>query len=324
MASTTSATRATASRSEAVSAEGGRQVSRQVSLHPLAIVGVSDHLTRVKVGGSKQPATSAVIGVLFGKQDDLEVSIFDAIEVAYDDDTMTMDEGFLTKQVDLYTAVYKDKELLGWYAVASEATSGHLALHKDFLKFNESPLFLLMDPSPSVDELPIQIFEYELHVVQETPTMLFAPVPWRLETLQAEQIAMEQVAKTKTDSVSETAVVYEAMDNSLKTLAQRVENVATYLSKVNSKELPVNYALLRDIANLVDKLPTTLDGHHHHHHHQDDTKLEAEFLRDLNDSLAVSYLAALTKSANAANDLVDKFGLIHTHHHHHHHPAKLA
>jgi len=297
--------------------EGGRHVL----LHPLAIVGVSDHLTRVKLGGSKQPKTAPVMGLLFGTQSDtLEVSIADATEVAYDEKTLKMDEAYLRKQVELYTAVYKDKELLGWYAVAARAGPEHLALHKDFLKFNEAPLFLMMDPAPATGQdqktLPISIFEYELHVVDDAPTMLFVGVPYTLETLQAEQIAMESVTKNSSGGESETAAVYESLDQSLKTLSRRVERIAAYLDKVSAGHIPVDYAVLRDVANLVDKLPG-LDR-------PPSAGLQAEYLRDLNDSLAVAYLAAITKNAALVHDIVDKFSLINNASHHQHHPTKLA
>ena len=55
--------------------------ARTVALHPLAIVGVSDHFTRVSVGGSRQGAGSPVVGLLFGMQRGLEVDVVDAIEV---------------------------------------------------------------------------------------------------------------------------------------------------------------------------------------------------------------------------------------------------
>ncbi len=47
----------------AAAAEG-----RRVGLHPLAIVGISDHFTRVKMGGSRAPADSPVFGLLFGRR----------------------------------------------------------------------------------------------------------------------------------------------------------------------------------------------------------------------------------------------------------------
>mmetsp|Transcript_2014 Transcript_2014/g.3081 ORF Transcript_2014/g.3081 Transcript_2014/m.3081 type:complete len:311 (-) Transcript_2014:130-1062(-) len=281
--------------------------SRVVMLHPLAIVGVSDHFTRVKLGGSKQDASSPIVGILFGKQTEQEVSIYDALEVAYDETSknfgkLQFDDEFVQKQKELFTAVYKDRDILGWYTVATEATSEHLALHKQFAqKYNENPLFLLMDPAPRLEskELPIEIFEYELHVVQDTPTMLFVPIPWQLETLQAEQIAMEQVAKTSSSDAQ--SALYESLDSSLNTLTQRINTMVTYLEKIQQNQLPIDYAILRDVAAIADKLPN-FDSDSH--------LLHADLSCDYNDALTISYLAALTKQASALFDLTDKFNVI--------------
>ncbi|KAJ8599970.1 hypothetical protein CTAYLR_002871 [Chrysophaeum taylorii] len=282
----------------------GSEGGRRVALHPLAIVGVSDHFTRVKVGGGKQASSAPIIGLLFGKQSGLEVSIYDAIELV-SDPPAALDETYLLKQTELFTAVYKDRELLGWYTVAKEATSDHLALHKDFLKYNESPLFLIMDPSPSADskELPITIFEYELHMVNETPTMLFVSIPYQLQTLQAEQIAMEQVAKTTpADTESALDVHIENVDSSLKTLRHRVLEIVKYLDLVSSGKAQVDYGLLRHVSNLCDQLPAA-----------EPADLKEEFIKDYNDSLAVSVLAAVSKSADSLNELTDNFLVIHAH-----------
>jgi len=48
-----------------------------------------DHCTRVKVGGTRQAATSRILGWLFGTQDGLEAVITDAIELQYEVRTST-------------------------------------------------------------------------------------------------------------------------------------------------------------------------------------------------------------------------------------------
>ena len=57
----------------------------------------------------------------------------------------------------------------------------------------QAPLFLLMQPKPDPDatDLPVAIYESEMHMRDDTPTMLFVPVAFKLETIQAERIMME-------------------------------------------------------------------------------------------------------------------------------------
>jgi len=49
-------------------------------------------------------------------------------------------------------------------------------------------------------DLPLLLYESELHMVNDSPTIIFVNVPFRLETAQAERISVEHVVKaTPTD-----------------------------------------------------------------------------------------------------------------------------
>jgi len=274
---------------------------RSVGLHPLAIVGVSDHFTRVKMGGGRQTSSQPVLGLLFGQQKGLEVTVVDAIELARTE-SGGVDHDFLAQNVELYTDVYKDRELIGWYALAKEAGAEHLTLHKEFLQYNESPLVLLMDPNPDADarDLPVTILEAEVQVVDGAPTMLFAPVPFQLETIQAERIAMEYVAKAGPSAGEDALDAHiESVDTSLHTLAARVRVLRDHLVAVDKGEAPPDHGLLRQLGQLCDQLDA-FGG----------DELDDSFLRDYNDALLSSYLASVTKHAAAVNDLSDKLMLV--------------
>ena len=231
----------------------------------------------------------------------LDVDIFDAIELALTP-SGALDHDFLKKQAELFTDVYKDRELLGWYCLAKAATPAHLDLHREFVAYNESPLLLMMDPAPSNEskDLPITILEAEVQVVDDMPTMLFVTLPFQLETLQAERISMEHVAKTPTsDGEQRVDTHIEAIDTSLRTLGARVTVMVDYLRAVQRGQAEPDFALLRQVASLCDMLPTG-----------DTPALAGDFMRDYNDALMVSYLATVTKNANAVNDLSEKFMLV--------------
>jgi hypothetical protein len=44
-------------------------------------------------------------------------------------------------------------------------------------------------------DLPVQIHESEVHMVNNQPAMLFVPLSFQLDTSQAEQISVEHVLK---------------------------------------------------------------------------------------------------------------------------------
>lgn len=64
-------------------------------------------------------------------------------------------------------------------------------------EINESPLYLLLGEtvSPAAKELPIQLYESETHVVNSVPQMLFVRVPFKIETVEAERVSVDHVAK---------------------------------------------------------------------------------------------------------------------------------
>jgi COP9 signalosome complex subunit 6 len=268
--------------------------ARTVALHPLAIVGVSDHFTRVIMGGTPQGAGAPVVGLLFGQQNGLEVDVVDVLEVHLTAATK-VDREFLEQSKALYTEVYEDRDLVGWYAVAAAPTDTHLHLHKEFAQYNENPLFLLMEPQPKADakDLPIALYE--------TRGAAFATVPWALETTQTERVALEAVAQTGcTDRELQLEAHVDALDPALKTLSSRVRALRDYLAAVQGGTVVADQALLRKLGALCDRLPALAS----------DGAFEEAFLRDSNDALAAAFLAAATKNAAAVNDLSDKFVLV--------------
>ena len=228
----------------------------------------------------------------------MEVDVVDAIEVHLTEATK-VDAQFLEQSKALYTEVYEDRDLVGWYAVAPAPTANHLALHEEFVKYNESPLFLLMDPQPQQDakDLPIQVYETEVHDLKT----VFATVPFQLETTQTERVAMEAVAQTGcTDRELMLDTHVASLDTSLKTLAARVRALRDYLAAVRAGTVAADHSLLRKLGALCDRLPSL----------KSDGAFEEAFLRDYNDALATAFLATATKNAAAVNDLSDKFVLV--------------
>ncbi|CAN0414460.1 unnamed protein product, partial [Hapterophycus canaliculatus] len=99
----------------------------------LTVITISDHHTRVSTGGGAQEAGGRVVGLLFGSQNGLDVSIYDAMEVActaVGADGLELNEALVEKQKDLYTAVYPMYEILGWYTVGTEVTELDLGIQR--------------------------------------------------------------------------------------------------------------------------------------------------------------------------------------------------
>lgn len=131
-----------------------------IKMHPLALIGISDHSTRVISGGTAQPTNSVIMGLLFGVQNHLTISIIDAEEVEYNHNKEHVDT-----KISLHQKVFPAHEVVGWYRVfRSDGTTGEdremglptpedMAINNGWMKeYNESPLFVLMSSGEKEEE----------------------------------------------------------------------------------------------------------------------------------------------------------------------------
>ncbi len=82
------------------------------------------------------------------------------------------------------------------------------------MEFNESPLFLVLDPTPPPAQrdstknanlklkLPLSLYESELHMLNGAPTMLFVKAPFKVHTTECEGIALDHISKVAPSGTS--------------------------------------------------------------------------------------------------------------------------
>jgi len=270
---------------------------RKVKLHPLAIVSISDHHTRVQMGGAVAPKDSKIVGALFGRQNGLEVHIYDCLELIYAPET-GLDSAFLEKTKELYLANFPEYDLLGWYTVGGAITAEDLTIQKHVQAFNELPLFLRMDPKPDAEskQLPVSVYESETHVINQGPQMVFVLSPFEVSTDQTERIGIEHVGKTR-DTAGQSAVdvCVDPVVSALRTLRARVDVLARYLALVKTGEVEADHRLLRQIKAVCSQLPTPGD------------EVDDAMLRELTDTIVVTYLSSVTRTTAMVSGLTDKF-----------------
>ncbi|XP_072986625.1 COP9 signalosome complex subunit 6a [Typha latifolia] len=186
-------------------------------LHPLVIVNISDHYIRVKAqihhatsssagaanngaAASSAAATPArVLGCVIGVQRGRTVEIFNSFELLYDPVTHTLDRPFLEKKQELYKKVFPNFYILGWYSTGSDAEESDMQIHRALMDINESPVYVILNPSinHSQKDLPVTIYESELHVIDGIPQLIFVRSNYTIETVEAERISVDHVAHLK-------------------------------------------------------------------------------------------------------------------------------
>ncbi|URE00438.1 COP9 signalosome complex subunit [Musa troglodytarum] len=258
-------------------------------LHPLVIVNISDHHTRVRAQIQHSASASAaplaegvggrVFGCVIGVQRGRTVEIFNSFELLYDPLTHSLDRSFLEKKQELYKKVFPNFYILGWYSTGSEAQESDLQIHKALMDINESPVYVLLNPliNHAQKDLPLTIYESE-----------------------AERISVDHVAHLKPSdggsAATQLAAHLTGIHSAIKMLNSRIRVVHQYLVAMQKGDIPLDNSFLRQVSSLLRRLPA-----------MESEKFQDDFLMEYNDTLLVAYLAMLTNCSSTLNELVDKF-----------------
>ncbi|KAF8649907.1 hypothetical protein AX16_005666 [Volvariella volvacea WC 439] len=271
-----------------------------LSLHPLPILNISEHLTRLKLQTNSN--TPFVLGALLGTQNGREVEIVNTFELATVNNNSTVDHAFLVSRRDQYKQVFPSLEFIGWYTVAPYPTGRHIALHEQFTGYCSTPLLLLLTPAANPDligitsqTLPIKAYEPSIEIKERTSRSVYLEVPYTVETGEAERIAVDWTSR---GGGSGTASLESHLQNqraAVKMLHERILLLVKYVTDVIAGQATKDHTTLRALTALIASLPATENKH-----------FRQEFETEYEDVQLTAFLSALAKSANILNDLVDK------------------
>ncbi|KAI5991595.1 maintenance of mitochondrial structure and function-domain-containing protein [Pisolithus albus] len=266
-----------------------------LSLHPLPILNISEHLTRLKL--QTKSTVPFVLGALLGTQNGREVEIVNSFELATEagrDDIV--DHGFLTQRKDQYKQVFPSLEFIGWYTVASTITSRHIALHEQFTGYCSTPLLLILQYSTSSSStsdvtgqaLPFRAYEPSVEIRERRTRSVFIEVPFKVETGEAERIAGGG-GSTSLESHLHT------QHAAVKMLHERISVLVQYVANAIAGQIPKDHTILRSLSALIASLPAS-----------ENNAFREEFNTEYEDVKLTAFLSVLTQSTNTLNNLIDK------------------
>ncbi|KAH7929389.1 Mov34-domain-containing protein [Leucogyrophana mollusca] len=272
-----------------------------LSLHPLPILNISEHLTRLKL--QTESNSPFVLGALLGTQNGRDVEIVNTFELAtlQDHDDM-VDHDFLVSRRDQYKQVFPSLEFIGWYTVAPNPTSRHIALHDQFTRYCPTPLLLVLQPSsiaPTSSDitgqtLPFKAYEPTIEIRDKKTRSVFIEAAYKVETGEAERIAVDWTAKGGGGGTTLESHL-QTQRAAVKMLHERILVLVQYVANVVSGQVPKDHTTLRSLSALLSSLPAS-----------ENKGFRAEFNTEYEDVQLTAFLSSLTKSANTLNDLVDK------------------
>ncbi|KAF8436762.1 hypothetical protein BGX38DRAFT_1069321, partial [Terfezia claveryi] len=199
----------------------------KIALHPLALLSISDYITRHTL----RQNTGPIVGALLGTQQGRDIAIEQAYEVkvAEREGEVLVDDKWFDTRLKLFKDTHPTMDLLGWYSTTSSPNFHpnwkHVNTHRSLQKYNESLILLLLNPfSAGVSvggKLPLGIYESVIeggdaqvpaHQGEGGGVLKFVPAEYTVETGEAEMIGVDFIAKggwgnaaAKTEEVSVTA-----------------------------------------------------------------------------------------------------------------------
>ncbi|KZP32254.1 hypothetical protein FIBSPDRAFT_774873 [Athelia psychrophila] len=271
-----------------------------LSLHPLPILNISEHLTRLKL--QKNTNAPFVLGALLGTQNGREVEIVNTFELAIEEgEGEKVDHGFLVSRRDQYKQVFPSLEFIGWYSVAPRPTTSHIALHEQFTNYHTTPLLLLLQPSGGpistsvgAQTLPFKAYEPTIEIRDRKSRSVFIEASYNVETGEAERIAVDWTARGGGGGTSLESHL-QTQRAAIKMLHERILVLVQYVTEVVAGQTKKDHATLRSLSALISSLPAS-----------ENKLFRDEFETEYEDVQLTAFLSTLTKSTNILNDLVDK------------------
>lgn len=280
--------------------------STSVVVHPLLIINITDHVTRLNLpkqrGNARGERTNQAIGCLLGQQTGKKVEIHTSFELDYEvkGDHADIDTAFTSDRIEAFTKTFPDFGVLGWYTTGTTITPNDLAVtHKQICETAgiEDCLVLVMDSNPAagLKHLPLWTFESHHSTNGDEMEYRLTKIPYSVESEEIERIGIESAMRVDMDTDSNLTLAPQAarLGSAMTMLRLRISVVVAYLKAVKSGEIPPDYEILRQISSVINQLP-----------HSDNPAFRTTYTRDYEDALLMSFLGVITKGTTSLSTLI--------------------
>jgi hypothetical protein len=270
----------------------------------LVITSACDCNTRIKMGGTRLPEDSPVIGLLFGEIDlnKNHISLVDSADVSFERNTAaTVQElpaAYVAKKVKLWTEVFPQFKLLGWYTFCAEVTEEQLTWHELIALQCESEhlLFLRFEdaaPSKTSDVVPITLYCCE----SVNQGRVFVETSYRIVSSEVENLCMQSLANfSPTQERSKLELENEKLQIALLILVRKIEQMIEVLRRMTifGCSEPVHHKMLRMVGGICSALQSMPTGDY-----EINIRMQSQLLHLAN------ALSAVTKVSFQASSMIE-------------------
>merc|ERR1712087_567 len=273
-----------------------RPTKRDVVVHPIVLLSVVDHYSRVAKGTTKR-----VVGTLLGEVDDFKLHITNCFAVPFEEDPRDpqvwfLDHNFHETMYAMFKKVNAKERVVGWYSTGPKIKPSDLSIHELYRRYCPEPVLVVMDVQPKDLELPMEAYySVQEQTSDEVFKRTFLHVPSSVGAFEAEEVGVEHLLRDiKNASASTLAVRVGDKIAALKGLSQRLAEISKYLQSVYDGKLPMNQEIIYQLQEVFNLLPD-----------QDSEELVKSFAMETNDMMLSLYLGSILRSTIALHNLIN-------------------
>jgi len=271
----------------------------KVVVHPLVLLSVVDHFSRMgKIGNQKR-----VVGLLLGSWSSkgiLDIANSFAIPFDEDDkdrDVWFLDHEYLETMYSMFRKVNAKERVVGWYHTGPKLHQNDILINDLIRKYCPNSVLVIIDPKPTRIGLPTEAYKVveEIHDDGSPTDKTFEHVPTEIGAEEAEEVGVEHLLRDVKDTTVGTLsqrITGQLMG--LKGLNQKLQDMKAYLEKVVAGELPMNHEITYQLQDIFNLLPDVTNP---------------VFVRSLqvntNDQMLVMYIASVIRSVIALHNLIN-------------------
>mmetsp|Transcript_136452 Transcript_136452/g.345517 ORF Transcript_136452/g.345517 Transcript_136452/m.345517 type:complete len:357 (-) Transcript_136452:202-1272(-) len=273
-----------------------KTTKRDVVVHPIVLLSVVDHYSRVAKGTTKR-----VVGTLLGEVTDFNLHITNCFAVPFEEDPRDpqvwfLDHNFHENMFAMFKKVNAKERVVGWYSTGPKIKPSDLSIHELYRRYCPEPVLVVMDVQPKDLELPMEAY---YSVQEQTSDQVFKRtffhVPSTVGAFEAEEVGVEHLLRDiKNASASTLAVRVGDKISALKSLGMRLKEISVYLQSVVSGKLPMNEEIIFQLQEIFNLLPD-----------QDSEELVRSFAMETNDMMLALYLGGMLRSTVALHNLIN-------------------
>jgi 26S proteasome regulatory subunit N8 len=271
----------------------------KVVVHPLVLLSVVDHSTRLFKSGIKK----RVVGVLLGSwrsKGILDVS--NSFAVPFDEDDRDpkvwfVDHDYLENKYQMFKKVNAREKIVGWYHSGPKLHQNDIAINDLVRRYCSNSVLVIIDTEASNVGLPTEAY-YSVEEVHDdgTPTSkTFEHVASEIGAEEAEEVGVEHLLRDIKDTVyGSLGERLTSQVLGLRGLHQHLTHVRDYLQQVLDGTLPVNHTIVYQLQDMFNLLPDVSNA-----------GLVKSLSVKTNDQMLVVYLASLVRSVIALHNLIN-------------------